>query len=196
MYRDLVAMTTYYVLTFHGLPGSLVRCRLQETANKFFETEVVPNHDKWEKDGHVPRELWTAAGSTGLLGVTMPEQYGGSGVDILYSAIVWEAQGHSLCTGPGFALHSEIVMPYILKYGTEDQKKKFLPPLCSGESIGAIAMSEPGAGSDLQGIRTVATKDGDGYVLNGSKTFITNGFHSDVVIVVAKTNPGAWCVGK
>lgn len=161
----------------------------RESARKFFDKEVVPFHAEWETAGHVPRELWKSAGDNGLLCVTMPEKYGGPGADVLHANIVWEEQGYSLCTGPGFALHSEIVAPYILNYGTEDQKMKFLPKLASGESISAIAMSEPGAGSDLQGVRTNAVKDGDGYILNGSKTFITNGFHSDLVIVVAKTAP-------
>lgn len=160
----------------------------RETVRNFFETEVVPFHDEWENDGHVPRELWLEAGKTGILGVTTPEEYGGAGVEMLYTAITWEEQGYSLCTGPGFALHSDIVMPYILHYGTEEQKKDYLPRLASGECIGAIAMTEPGAGSDLQGVRTNAVKDGDDYILNGSKTYITNGFHSDVVIVVAKTD--------
>jgi len=161
----------------------------RESARKFFDTEVIPFHNAWEEQGHVPRELWQAAGKNGLLCVTMPEKYGGPGTDVLYSSVVWEEQGYSLCTGPGFALHSEIVAPYILNYGTEEQKHKYLPKMASGDFIGAIAMSEPGAGSDLQGVRTNAVKDGDGYILNGSKTFITNGYHSDVVIVVAKTAP-------
>lgn len=111
------------------------------------------------------------------------------------AAIVWEEQGYSLCSGPGFALHSDIVMPYILHYGTEEQKLKYLPKLCSGEWVGAIAMTEPGAGSDLQGIRTSAAPKGDHYVLNGSKTFITNGAHADVVIVVSKTDPAKGAKG-
>lgn len=162
---------------------------------KWFEKEVVPYHSKWEKDGHVPRELWQSAGANGLLGVTMPEKYGGPACDILYSAIVWEEQSYSGCTGPGFALHSEIVMPYLLHYGTEEQKEKFLPKLVSGEWISAIAMTEPGAGSDLQGMKTRAEKSGDDYIINGSKTFITNGWHSDLVIVCAKTDPTAGAKG-
>lgn len=167
----------------------------RDMTRKWFENEVVPDHAKWEEEGHVPRELWKSAGANGLLGVTMPEKYGGSGVDIKYSAIVWEEQSYTGCTGPGFALHSEIVMPYILNYGSEEQKEKFLPQLISGEWIGAIAMTEPGAGSDLQGMRTTAVKDGDDYILNGSKTFITNGWHSDTVIVCAKTDPSAGAKG-
>ena len=134
----------------------------REMARKFFEDEVVPHHEQWEKDGQVSRELWLKAGANGLLGTTMPSEYGGSDADVLYAAIVWEEQSYSGCTGPGFALHSEIVMPYILNYGTEEQKNKFLPPLITGEHIGAIAMSEPSAGSDLQGMRTTAAKSADG----------------------------------
>lgn len=161
----------------------------RESVRKFFDTEVKPFHAEWEKVGHVPRELWQEAGKNGFLAMTMPEKYGGSEASILYSAIVWEEQGYSLCTGPGFALHSEICAPYILSYGSDEQKEKFIPGLCSGDLISAIAMTEPGAGSDLQGIRTTAVKDGDDWILNGSKTYITNGYHSDVVIVVAKTDP-------
>ena len=166
-------------------------------ARKFFEDEAVPFHDQWEKDGEVSRDLWRKAGQNGLLGTTMPAEYGGAEADILYAAIVWEEQSYSGCTGPGFALHSEIVMPYLLHYGTEEQKQKFLPPLISGEHIGAIAMSEPAAGSDLQGMRTTAAKSADGshYVLNGSKTFITNGWLADQVIVCAKTDPSAGAKG-
>lgn len=124
-----------------------------------------------------------------MLGVTVPEQYGGMGLDVLYSAVNWEEQAYSLNTGPGWALHSEIVCPYIVHYGTEEQKKNYLPKLVSGEWISAIAMTEPGAGSDLQGMRTNAIKSGDDYIINGSKTFITNGYLSDLVIVCAKTDP-------
>jgi len=150
----------------------------------------MPYHAQWEKDGQISREAWLKAGEYGLLGVLTPEKYGGVEADIMYSAIVWEEQSYTGCTGPGFALHSEIVVPYILNYGTEEQKERFLPKMVSGECIGAIAMTEPGAGSDLQGVRTnaVLSDDGSHYVLNGSKTFITNGAMADCVIVVAKTN--------
>jgi long-chain-acyl-CoA dehydrogenase len=122
--------------------------------------------------------------------VMAPEEYGGLGLDCRYSAVVWEEQSYSLCSGPGFALHSEIVIPYIYNYGTEEQKKRMIPKLVSGEWIGAIAMTEPGAGSDLQGVRTIAAPNGDGsYSLSGSKTFITNGAMADLVIVVCKTEP-------
>ena len=163
----------------------------RETVRRFYEEEVMPHHDKWEEQGHCPKELWRKAGDNGLLCPTMPEEYGGPGCDILYSAVTWEEQSYSMCSGPGWALHSEIVAPYLLNYGTEEQKQKFIPPMVTGESIGAIAMTEPGAGSDLQGVRTNAVLDGDHWVLNGSKTYITNGFNSDLVIVVAKTDKDA-----
>ena len=162
----------------------------RETCRQFFEQEVVPHHDQWEEDGQISRECWLRAGELGMLGVMTPEEYGGLGLDCKYSAIVWEEQSYTGCTGPGFALHSEIVIPYIYNYGTEEQKQRMLPKLVSGEWIGAIAMTEPGAGSDLQGVKTTALPtDGGGYSLNGSKTFITNGAMADLVVVVAKTDP-------
>ncbi|MCZ2356778.1 MAG: acyl-CoA dehydrogenase family protein [Bacteroidia bacterium] len=161
----------------------------RESARKFFEIEVIPFHHEWEKQGMVSRELWLKAGKQGFLCCTMPEEYGGSGVDFTVSVILMEEQARSCCSGPGFALHTDIVAPYILHYGSEEQKKKYLPKMAAGEIITAIAMSEPAAGSDLQGIKTTAIKKGDHYILNGSKTFITNGWHSDLVIVVAKTDP-------
>jgi long-chain-acyl-CoA dehydrogenase len=160
----------------------------RDMVRKFYTEQVQPYHDKWEEDGHVPRELWTAAGELGMLAVTTPEKYGGPGCDIKYSAIVWEEQSYSGCTGPGFALHSEIVAPYLVRYGTEEQKERILPKLVSGEWIGALGMTEPSAGSDFANIKTVAKKDGDDFIINGSKVFITNGWHSDVCIVCAKTD--------
>jgi hypothetical protein len=129
---------------------------LREMARGFFNKSVVPHHAQWEEDGQISRDCWREAGSLGLLCVTMPEQYGGAGADILSSAVVWEEQSYTGCTGPGFALHSEIVAPYILNYGTEAQKQKYLPKLASGEWVGAIAMTEPAAGSDLQGMKSTA----------------------------------------
>jgi len=162
----------------------------REVCRSFFEKEVKPHHDQWEEDDQVSRECWLKAGELGMLGVMAPEEYGGLGLDCRYSAVVWEEQSYSLCSGPGFALHSEIVIPYIYNYGSEEQKKRMIPKLVSGEWIGAIAMTEPGAGSDLQGVRTVAAANGDGsYSLNGSKTFITNVAMADLVIVVCKTEP-------
>lgn len=161
----------------------------RELCRNFYQTEVVPFHDEWEKQGNVSRELWKKAGDAGMLGVTVPEEYGGMGLDAKFAAVHWEEQAYSLCTGPGFALHSEIVCPYIVHYGTEEMKHKYLPQLIAGDMISAIAMTEPGAGSDLQGMRTTAVKDGDDYIINGSKTFITNGYMSDLVIICAKTDP-------
>jgi long-chain-acyl-CoA dehydrogenase len=161
----------------------------REMTRSFFENEVVPFHAEWEKAGEVPRELWTKAGELGLLSTMVPEEYGGIGVDCKYPAIVWEEQSYSGCTGPGFAMHSDIVAPYITNYGTEEQKQRILPKLVSGEWIGALGMTEPSAGSDFANIKTTAVRDGDDYILNGSKVFITNGWLCDLCIVCAKTDP-------
>ncbi|MBZ0334422.1 acyl-CoA dehydrogenase family protein [Marinobacter sp. AL4B] len=161
----------------------------RDSVRKFLEQEAAPYHEQWEKDGQVSRELWSKAGELGFLCPTMPEEYGGVGVDFRYSAVVMEEISKAGLSGIGWTLHSDIVAPYILNYGSEEQKQKYLPKLASGEMIGAIAMTEPGAGSDLQGVKTTAFQDGDHYVLNGSKTFITNGQLADLVIVVAKTDP-------
>jgi alkylation response protein AidB-like acyl-CoA dehydrogenase len=156
---------------------------------RFLEREVAPFHADWEEQGYVDRVVWNKAGENGFLCTSMPEEYGGAGADKLFSVIEMEELGRSGFSGIGYSLHSEIVAPYILHYGTELQKKKYLPRLASGEMVSAIAMSEPAAGSDLQGVKTSAIRNGDTYLLNGSKTFITNGWHADLVIVVAKTNP-------
>ena len=161
----------------------------RDTCRRFFEKEVVPFHMKWEEDGIVPRDLWRKAGEQGLLGMTMPEAYGGAGADFLYSAILIEEQGRALASGPAFSLHNDIVVPYLLHYGTEEQKKKWIPKACSGELVTAIAMTEPGTGSDLQAVKTSAVMEGNHWVINGSKTFISNGQLADMVIVVAKTDP-------
>ena len=164
----------------------------RDSFRKFVEKEITPFHADWEDQGYVAREVWNKAGDNGFLCMTMPEEYGGSGADKLYSVIQMEEVARAGVTGIGFSLHSEIVAPYILHYGTNEQKAKYLPKLASGEMVGAIAMSEPAAGSDLQGIKATAIAQADGsYVLNGSKTFITNGWHADLVVVVAKTNPQA-----
>ena len=161
----------------------------RDTVRKFLENEAIPYHAQWEKDGQVSRELWHKAGEMGFLCPTAPEAYGGLGCDFRYSTVVMEEISRSGCSGIGWPLHSDIVMPYILHWGTEAQKQKYIPKLISGEMIGAIAMTEPGAGSDLQAIKTTAIKHDDHYVMNGSKTFITNGQMANLVIVVAKTNP-------
>ena len=167
----------------------------RDSVRRFIQREIVPFHAGWEDQGYVDREVWRKAGANGLLCLTMPEEYGGAGVDKLFSIVQIEELTQAGCSGIGFGLHSEIVAPYLLRYGTEEQKQRWLPRLASGEMIGAIAMSEPAAGSDLQGIKTTAIKQGDNYLLNGSKTFITNGWHADLVIVVAKTDPQAGAKG-
>lgn len=163
----------------------------RQNVRRFFEQEVVPYHAEWEKQGDVGREIWKKAGANGLLGVNCPAEAGGIGGDWLSAAIVQEEQAYSNCSGPGFLLHSDIVIPYLIHFGSKEQIQKFIPRMMEGTCISAIAMTEPGAGSDLQGIRTVAKKDGDDWILNGSKTFITNGYMADLVIVVAITDTGA-----
>jgi acyl-CoA dehydrogenase len=167
----------------------------RESVRKFFEQEAVPFHAQWEKDGHIDRALWNKAGEAGMLCSHIPEEYGGMAADFLYSAVVIEEQARLGLTGVGFSLHSDIVAPYILHYGNEEQKQYYLPKLVSGELVTAIAMTEPGTGSDLQGVKTTAVLDGDEYVINGSKTFITNGWLADLVIVVAKTDAKAGAKG-
>ncbi len=163
---------------------------------RFMNERIAPFHSEWEEQGFVSREVWHEAGQNGFLCMTMPEQHGGSGADKLFSVVQMEELGRAGFSGIGFGLHSEIVAPYIKNYGTPEQKAKYLPQLASGAMVSAIAMSEPAAGSDLQGIKTTAIKQPDGsYLLNGSKTFITNGWHADVVIVVAKTDPTAGAKG-
>ncbi|MFN3713907.1 MAG: acyl-CoA dehydrogenase family protein [Alcanivoracaceae bacterium] len=159
------------------------------TVRKFLENEATPFHEEWEHSGQVPKALWLKAGEQGFLCPMVAEQYGGLGTDFLYSVVISEEVSRAGLTGIGWGLHTEIVAPYIEHYGSEEQKQNYLPKMVSGDVIGAIAMSEPAAGSDLQGIKTTAVKDGDHYVLNGSKTFITNGQNADLVIVVAKTDP-------
>ena len=167
----------------------------RDSFRRFLDKEVAPFHADWEEQGYVDRKVWNKAGENGFLCTSMPEEYGGAGADKLFSVIEMEELGRSGFSGIGYSLHSEIVAPYLLHYGTDAQKKKFLPKLASGELVSAIAMSEPAAGSDLQGVKTRAIREGDHYVLNGSKTFITNGWHADLVIVVAKTNPAAGAKG-
>ncbi len=162
----------------------------RDSFKRFCDKEIAPHHDAWETQGYVDRAVWNKAGENGFLCMTMPEALGGADADKLYSVVQFEELNARGFTGIGFGLHSEIVAPYLLHYGTPEQKAHYLPKLASGEMIGAIAMSEPSAGSDLQGIKSTAIKQPDGsYLLNGSKTFITNGWHADLVIVVAKTNP-------
>ncbi|XP_054751188.1 long-chain specific acyl-CoA dehydrogenase, mitochondrial-like [Lytechinus pictus] len=161
------------------------------SVRRFFQEEVAPNQDRYEKQRVVDKELWEAMGSAGLLGVDIPESQGGIGGDLLMTSIVWEEQAYVNSAGTAFPMHSDIVMPYISQYGTPEQIEKFIPAMTAGTKVGALAMTEPAAGSDLQGIKTSAKKDGDDYILNGSKVFITNGYLSDVVIVVAITDLNA-----
>ena len=159
----------------------------RDTVRKFYEKEVLPNTEKYEQQQHVDRDLWNKAGELGLLCTTMPEQYGGSGVDRLYSMILIEEQAYAGDSATGFSLHSDIVANYIHNFGNEQQKQYWLPKMATGEVVTAIAMTEPGTGSDLQAVRTTAVLEGDEYVINGSKIFITNGYLCDMVIVVCKT---------
>ncbi|WP_237067620.1 acyl-CoA dehydrogenase family protein [Microbulbifer guangxiensis] len=169
--------------------------QFRDSVRKFLEKEVAPHHAQWEKEGQVDRALWNKAGEMGFLCPQAPEAYGGLELDFGYNAIVDEEIGRTGFTGIGWGLHSDIAVPYIVNYGTDEQKDKYLRRCISGEIVTAIAMTEPGAGSDLQGVRTTAVRDGGDYILNGSKTFITNGQHADLVIVVAKTDPAAGAAG-
>ena len=168
----------------------------RDSFRRFMDKEIAPFHEAWEEQGYVDRAVWRKAGDNGFLCMTLAEEFGGAGVDKLFSVIQMEELARGGFTGIGFGLHSEIVAPYIAHYGSDAQKQKYLTKLVSGEWIGAIAMSEPAAGSDLQGLKTTAIEQPDGsYLLNGSKTFITNGWHADLVIVVAKTDPSAGAKG-
>src|ERR1700751_2609991 len=162
---------------------------LEEQARRFIADEFVPHLDRWHEAGMYDRDVWTQAGAAGLLCASMPEGYGGAGGTLAHEAVINREFALAGFDTFGAPLHSGIVAPYILHYGTEDQKKRWLPKLATGELVGAIAMTEPGTGSDLQGVRASAKKSGNGYVLNGSKTFITNGQHANLIVVVAKTDP-------
>ncbi len=169
----------------------------RDTVVRFLKDTVEPHYEKWEKDSIFPKSMYLAMGEAGLLCVDQPEEYGGMGAPFEFSVVVVEeaARMGFLALASNLTVHSDIAAPYILHLGTEEQKKKYLPRMASGECIGAIAMTEPGAGSDLQGMKTSAIADGDGYLLNGSKTFITNGQHAGVVVVAAKTDPKAGAKG-
>ena len=168
----------------------------RDTVRAFCEKEVVPNHAEWEKASIVPRELWLKAGELGLLGFMMPEEFGGGGIDdFRFNAVLQEELTRVGGSGVGFALHTDLVSGYLLSYANDEQKARWFPKFCTGEMITALAMTEPGTGSDLQGMVTTAVKDGDNYVLNGSKTFITNGINADFVIVACKTDPSAGAMG-
>jgi len=166
----------------------------RDSVRKFFDRELYPNLDRWETEGIVDRDFWRACGEAGLLCPQVPEEYGGLGLDYRYNAVI----GEELCyagSSAGITLHSDIVVDYIINYGSEEQKCRWLPGMVSGEVITAIAMTEPGAGSDLQGVKTTAKRDGNHYVVNGSKTYITNGQNADLIIVVAKTDPALGAKG-
>lgn len=161
------------------------------SVSRFIEREVAPYHKSWEEAGIVPRDLWLKAGEQGLLCMDVPEEYGGGGVaDFRYAVLMTELFTRANCTGPGFSLHNDVAAPYILHYGSEEQKRRWFPDLATGHKILAIAMTEPGGGSDLANMQTRAERHGDHYILNGSKTFITNGINADLVIVACKTDPG------
>ena len=162
----------------------------REAVGTFLDKEVVPFHDQWERDGIVDREVWTKAGAQGLLGLQLDEAYGGGGTpDFRYNVVIGEELTRRGVYGPAFTLFNDMIVPYLAASASEEQRQRWFPGLCSGETIAAIAMSEPGAGSDLQGIRTSAVDAGDHYVLNGQKTFISNGILADLVVVVARTDP-------
>ncbi len=163
----------------------------RDSFRRFVEKEITPHHRQWEREGIVPRDLWRKAGAQGFLCPMLPEEYGGAGGDFGFSAVVIEELARANATGVAFQLHSDIVVPYIQAYATEARRREWLPRMASGEMIGAIAMTEPGMGSDLKAVRTSARKEGDAWVINGAKTFISSGQNAGLVIVVCKTDPTA-----
>ncbi len=167
----------------------------RDTVRRFIEKEITPHHPQWEHDRIVPRELWRKAGAAGMLCCTVPEQYGGLGVDYLFDVVVFEEMARSGHTGPGFMIHCDLVATYIKSFGTEAQKQQWLPRMVTGEAIGSLGMTEPHAGSDLKAIRTKAVRDGDDFVISGQKVFISNGQLCDVIVLATKTNLGAGSKG-
>ncbi|MCF3593918.1 acyl-CoA dehydrogenase family protein [Rhodobacteraceae bacterium LMO-12] len=167
----------------------------RDSVRKFIAQNVTPYHAQWEEEGLVSREVWQQAGAQGLLGCNVPEEYGGPGGDFLFSVIVMEEFARASAFGPGFSLHSDIVLPYLIRYGTEELKARWVPRMVAGEVIGAIAMTEPSGGSDLQNIKTTAVRDGDDYVISGQKVFISNGQMADLVLVACKTDKVAGAKG-
>jgi alkylation response protein AidB-like acyl-CoA dehydrogenase len=167
----------------------------RESVRKFMEREVAPHHAQWERDGVVPRELWLKAGEAGLLCCTVPEEYGGLGLDYLFDVVVFEELWRIGASGPGFLIHTDLVATYILSFGTDEQKRAWLPKMVRGEAIGSLGMTEPHAGSDLKAIRTRAVRDGDAFVINGQKVFISNGQLCDIIVLACKTDSAAGAKG-
>lgn len=167
----------------------------RDTVRRFIDKEIAPYHAQWEEAGIVPRELWLKAGAAGMLCCTVPEEYGGLGLDYLFDVIVFEEMARSGFTGPGFLIHCDLVATYIKSFGTEEQKRHWLPRMVSGEAIGSLGMTEPHAGSDLKAIRTRAVRDGDDFVINGQKVFISNGQMCDVLVLATKTDAAAGAKG-
>ena len=167
----------------------------RESVRRFVEKEIVPFHAQWEKDGIVPRELWLKAGEAGLLCCTVPEEYGGLGLDYLFDVVVYEELWRVGASGPGFLIHTDLVATYILSFGSDEQKRQWLPKMVRGEAIGSLGMTEPHAGSDLKAIRTRAERDGEDFVINGQKVFISNGQMCDVLVLATKTDSAAGAKG-
>src|ERR1700734_3884886 len=167
----------------------------RESVRRFVEREIVPFHARWEEDGVVPRELWLKSGAAGLLCCTVPEAYGGLGLDYLFDVVVFEELWRVGASGPGFLIHTDLVATYILSFGTEEQKRHWLPKMVRGEAIGSLGMTEPHAGSDLKAVRTQARRDGDDYVINGQKVFISNGQLCAVVVLAPKPDSSAGATG-
>lgn len=161
----------------------------RDAVRRFIATEVTPFHRMWEEQGVVSREVWQKAGAAGFLCSNVPERFGGAGADYRYNAVFTEELGYALATGPGFAVHSDMAANYILNFASDEQKNRWLPGMVAGTAIAALALTEPGAGSDLKAIKTVAVRDGDDYVINGQKTYISNGQLADLVVVACKTDP-------
>ncbi len=167
----------------------------RDTVRRFIENEIAPHHAQWENSGVVPRELWLKAGAAGLLCCTVPEIYEGAGADYLFDVVVFEEMARSGFTGPGFMIHCDLVATYIASFGSEAQKRKWLPKMVRGEAIGSLGMTEPHAGSDLKAIRTKAVRDGDDFVISGQKVFISNGQLCDVIVLATKTDSAAGAKG-
>ena len=169
--------------------------QFRDSVRRFVDKEIVPHHERWEEAGMVDRELWTKAGAAGLLCPSLPETYGGFGADFLFNVVIIEELARAGATGPGFSVHSDMVATYIFTFGSEQQKKRWLPRMVTGEVIGALGLTEPSAGSDLKGIRTRAVRDGDDYVISGQKVYISNGQLCDLIVLACKTDPEAGSKG-